>query len=338
MDSPDCMEVEDQEAVELLFNLAQVAPASTPAAGNHTSKRHKSLHGPKPLNKEAKETATGKRRGPMDDMRQLLRITLKLFPASSQILKDVQRRRRAFLGVTEANVQDIQEFFERLLSHEAPRPEWGVPQGYAVYLAGLISWVTDRPLAADQIERCLCRQGGAWKVINHELLALGLDTFCWPLPLDKQPGASHQLHCGGYPADVFDSDAAAVVAAAAAALGSTVTEPETEAPFGSALLGQDASGQHQLQTGSFYTDVLPAASDLSYERNPWQQPQEGMSDVTTDPGTGAAVAASPSRDATESCLFYSNKDGATSEGTPPVWQVVGPEKKWPMKASKQLPS
>jgi len=66
MDSPDCMEVEDQEAVELLFNLAQVAPAS-----GHTSKRHKTLHGPKPVNKEAKETATGKRRGPMDDMRQV---------------------------------------------------------------------------------------------------------------------------------------------------------------------------------------------------------------------------------------------------------------------------
>lgn len=71
MDSPDCMEVEDQEAVELLFNLAQVAPAATPAASSHANKRHKSLHGPKPVNKEAKETATGKRRGPMDDMRQV---------------------------------------------------------------------------------------------------------------------------------------------------------------------------------------------------------------------------------------------------------------------------
>jgi hypothetical protein len=75
---------------------------------------------------------------------QLLRITLKLLPASSQILKEVQRRRRAFLGVTEANVQDIQEFFERLLVPEAPRPEWGVPQGYAAYLAGETEYINQQ--------------------------------------------------------------------------------------------------------------------------------------------------------------------------------------------------
>jgi len=46
--------------------------------------------------------------------------------------------------VTEANVQDIQEFFERLLVPEAPRPEWGVPQGYAAYLAGETEYINQQ--------------------------------------------------------------------------------------------------------------------------------------------------------------------------------------------------
>jgi len=124
----------------------------------------------------------------------------------------------------------------------------------------------------------------------------GLDTFCWSLPLDKQPA---QLHSGGYPAGVFDSDAVAVAAAATSTLEPTVTEPEAEPPFGSRLVGQEADGQYQLPTSSFYTDMLPAASGLSYEGSPWQQPLQGLSDVATDPGVVAAVAASPSRDLTE---------------------------------------
>jgi len=87
---------------------------------------------------------------------QLLRITLKLLPASSQILKDVQRRRRAFLGVTEANVQDIQEFFERLLAPAAPRPLWGVPQGYAAHLAGaLLVQFADCRQGLDAVPACM---------------------------------------------------------------------------------------------------------------------------------------------------------------------------------------
>ena len=73
------------------------------------------------------------RRGPMDEMRQLVRILVKVIPQSSaQILSSDEGG-----GGNRISEEQIKSYLENTLG-EAPRPSWGVPQGWGGYLSGTL--------------------------------------------------------------------------------------------------------------------------------------------------------------------------------------------------------
>lgn len=81
----------------------------------------------KPEHKHSKAS----RRGPMDDMRQLVRILVKLFPQSMIFLKMGEEG-----GGNRVSETQIREYLYNTLGVECPQPEWGLPQGWGHYIAG----------------------------------------------------------------------------------------------------------------------------------------------------------------------------------------------------------
>jgi hypothetical protein len=76
----------------------------------------------------------------MDEMRQLFRILLRIFPQTA-VCTD------ALAGAGDGNrvcEQKIKEFLKRILSPSVPQPEWGVPDGWAGYLAGVNNSTVNR--------------------------------------------------------------------------------------------------------------------------------------------------------------------------------------------------
>ena len=71
------------------------------------------------------------RRGPMDEMRQLVRILVKIIPHSVTFLASAEEGG----GGNRISEERIKYFLDSTLG-EAPRPAWGVPQGWGEYLAG----------------------------------------------------------------------------------------------------------------------------------------------------------------------------------------------------------
>ena len=71
------------------------------------------------------------RRGPMDEMRQLVRILVKIIPHSITFLASAEEGG----GGNRISEERIKYFLDCTLG-EAPRPSWGVPQGWGEYLAG----------------------------------------------------------------------------------------------------------------------------------------------------------------------------------------------------------
>ena len=56
----------------------------------------------------------------------------------------------------------------------APRPEWGLPEGWGDYLAALFSWALGRPIDVAQAKRCATRKPGmSWEADRQELHKLG---------------------------------------------------------------------------------------------------------------------------------------------------------------------
>ena len=73
------------------------------------------------------------RRGPMDEMRQLVRILVKVIPQSApQIMSSDEGG-----GGNRISEEQIKSFLENTLG-QAPRPAWGVPQGWGGYLSGVV--------------------------------------------------------------------------------------------------------------------------------------------------------------------------------------------------------
>ncbi len=72
------------------------------------------------------------RRGPMDEMRQLVRILVKIIPHSVGFLASAEEGG----GGNRISEDRIKYFLDSTLG-EAPRPTWGVPQGWGTYLSGL---------------------------------------------------------------------------------------------------------------------------------------------------------------------------------------------------------
>ena len=83
--------------------------------------------------------ATGRsraaRRGPMDEMRQLVRILLKLLPQSAAHVSGTADDG----GGNRLSEDQIKAYLAATLG-EAPPPPWGLPEGWPSYLAALFSW------------------------------------------------------------------------------------------------------------------------------------------------------------------------------------------------------
>ena len=67
----------------------------------------------------------------MDEMRQLVRILVKIIPHSVTFLASAEEGG----GGNRISEERIKYFLDCTLG-EAPRPSWGVPQGWGEYLAG----------------------------------------------------------------------------------------------------------------------------------------------------------------------------------------------------------
>jgi hypothetical protein len=115
----------------------------------------------------------------MDEMRQLLRIMSKYFPGVLGAGKNK--------NTTQEDV--IQKFMTDVLGTDAPRPVWGVPTGWAGYLATLFSWATGRSISAADVETTVRRSPGrAWEIDPAAMTALDLDTARWAVPLSLVDG------------------------------------------------------------------------------------------------------------------------------------------------------
>eukprot|EP00891_Asterochloris_glomerata_P000504 jgi/Astpho2/504/fgenesh1_pg.00011_%23_75_t len=141
------------------------------------------------------------RRGPMDEMRQLVRILVKILvlviPHSVTFIGGADEGG----GGNRISEEQIKNYLDSILG-EAPRPDWGVPQGWGAYISELFTWVLGRTITTEQAMNCAKREPGrSWESIDSELKKLGLFPNSWPLPLTnsglaqvrgnaaRQPGA-----------------------------------------------------------------------------------------------------------------------------------------------------
>ncbi len=84
------------------------------------------------LQKPEHEDSRAKRRGPMDEMRQLVRIMVKFLPQSLQYLLSSDEPG----GGNRVTEPQIKSYLKATLGDEAPQPTWGMPNGWGAYLAG----------------------------------------------------------------------------------------------------------------------------------------------------------------------------------------------------------
>ena len=111
------------------------ALASSLAVPKAAHSVHRSLL--KPEHKQSKAA----RRGPMDEMRQLVRILLQVLPQSANIMSGIlgaganEDSNESARGnrVTEDQIKDYMRY---ALGTECPQPEWGLPQGWGLFMAG----------------------------------------------------------------------------------------------------------------------------------------------------------------------------------------------------------
>ncbi|KAK2079148.1 hypothetical protein QBZ16_002839 [Prototheca wickerhamii] len=127
----------------------------------------------------ARRSARPTRRGPMDEMRQLVRILLKLLPHSVGHIGGGEEAG----GGNRISEEQIKTYLDATLG-EAPRPTWGVPGGWHSYVAVLLSWATGKAVSEEAAKRVAKREPGrSWEALESELAALGAHPNCWPLPL-----------------------------------------------------------------------------------------------------------------------------------------------------------
>jgi len=131
---------------------------------------------PSRVSKGKKQT----RRGPMDEMRQLIRILVKILPHSINLVGNTEEAG----GGNRISEDQIKSYLEATLG-EAPQPAWGVPtSGWNGYLAELFSWATGKVVTGEECKRVARREPGrSWEALECELDAIGVHPSCWPLPL-----------------------------------------------------------------------------------------------------------------------------------------------------------
>lgn len=140
------------------------------------------------------------RRGPMDEMRLLVRILLKLFPHSAELAAPQEE----YGGGNRLTGDQIRSYLEKLLGPEAPQPEWGIPGKWNGYVAQLFSWAVDKNITPEQIESVASRQPGrCWEIDAERLGMFGVHPAAWPLPISKEKiqeiENSQEIHAIGVP-------------------------------------------------------------------------------------------------------------------------------------------
>lgn len=130
------------------------------------------------LLKDEHRNSKAARRGPMDEMRQLVRIMVKLIPASSVFISEDNG------GGNRVSEEQIREYLRATLGDGAPQPEWGLPRGWGQYLADLLAWATGSVVTKDQAMACARRpQGRSWEAVPEALARVNAYPHTWPLPL-----------------------------------------------------------------------------------------------------------------------------------------------------------
>jgi hypothetical protein len=159
-----------------------------------------------------------KRRGPMDEMRQLARILSKLLPSSAHLMPGGTDG-----GGNKVQADQIKAYLGAILG-DAPKPDWGLRDGWGSYLALLFCWATGRSdiTQADAMS-CARRQAGrSWEVLHGRLMQLGVYSWNWELPLRQaQVRTAPRTPPPELRRQVAVMEAAAAAAAAAAARTST---------------------------------------------------------------------------------------------------------------------
>lgn len=147
----------------------------------------------------------GTRRGPMDEMRQLVRILVKIIPQSFPYLATTEDG-----GGNRISEEQIKFYLDKTLG-AAPRPEWGLPQGWGYYLASaflvvkasllllkcccsvpitccaaLFRWATGRDFSQEEARQCAKRlPGRSWEAVEPVLDRFKLRPHTWKLPLQQ---------------------------------------------------------------------------------------------------------------------------------------------------------
>jgi hypothetical protein len=123
------------------------------------------------------------KRGPMDEMRLLVRILLKFFPHSVDLVTPQEE----YGGGNRLTGDQIRAYLEKLLGPEAPQPEWGIPGKWNGYISQLFSWAVDKNITPEQVESIASRQPGrSWEIDTERLGKYGVHPAAWPLPMSKE--------------------------------------------------------------------------------------------------------------------------------------------------------
>lgn len=119
-----------------------------------------------------------KRRGPMDETRQLVRIVANSIPDSVTLLS----------SMTHVSKEGATRYFDKLLAVDAPKPEIG--ENWMPYMTKLISWATGRNLSEEEIRSVFKRRPGCrWEVDDVSARSLlGSTPSEWAIPIRTSEG------------------------------------------------------------------------------------------------------------------------------------------------------
>ena len=90
----------------------------------------------------------------MDEMRQLVRILVKLMPHSAAYVMTADEG-----GGNRLAESEVKHYLACTLG-DAPAPEWGLANGWGEYLAALFTWARGRPVSVAEAMRCARRLPG----------------------------------------------------------------------------------------------------------------------------------------------------------------------------------
>ncbi|MEW5315231.1 MAG: hypothetical protein WDW38_006677 [Sanguina aurantia] len=182
-------------------------------------RKHKSLEKPEHLNSLAKK------RAPMDEMRQLIRILVKIMPnsidnlaveeAEDAAVQEIQWNQDCPQMANQDNATKVKEGCGNKVNRdqihayltnalgEMQEPAWGVPLGWGAYVADIFTWVLGleaTPITQECAISCARRpQGRSWEAVDDQIRKLGLYPHKWRHPLklsevrkDNAQGAEEQ--------------------------------------------------------------------------------------------------------------------------------------------------